>query len=86
MGNNKIEYFDFDGLYRAKYKPITIEEYPFGKKLPRGRLTIFDANSGKKLFSCIVPRNPEVADKIFDDFCIANKESSQKEFYMIHEV
>ena len=51
MANKIATYWDLDGLYNGVLKPVTVKEDGVpGRKVPKGRLTIFDADSGKKLY------------------------------------
>ena len=52
MAHNKTTYWDLDGLYKATYTPNAVRN-GYGTM---GRLAIFDADSGKKLFSCLWSR------------------------------
>ena len=76
VANNNVTYLDMDGRFRGVYKPIMVTEgYP-GKKVPKGKLTIYDAESRKKLFSCLCPRDSAVVDSIFEDYCGSRSESA----------
>jgi len=77
--DNRIEYLD--EFYIGKYTPIMVAEVPFGNKIPKGQLTIIDRETGKRQFSCRVPRDSDVVDDIFRTFCMVREEDREKSLF-----